>query len=54
MYNDRCNYCFDQRYSHYNFVENNGIIILNNTTLNDLNNLPHKAHTFKKVIISSY
>ena len=25
-----CNYCFDQFYIQYNFVENNGIIILKN------------------------
>jgi len=35
-----CNYCLDQFYNHYNFVENNGIIILKNTTLNDPNILP--------------
>ena len=27
---NRCNYWFDQFYIHYNFVENNGIIILKN------------------------
>ena len=48
MCNDRCNYCFDQRYSHYKFVENNGIIILKNITLDDLNIFPPKAHIFIK------
>ena len=44
----RCNTCFDQIYSHYNFVENNGVLILKTTTLDNPNIFPPQAHIFLK------
>ena len=44
----RCKTCFDQIYSHYNFVENNGVLILKTTTLDNPNIFPPQAHIFLK------